>query len=285
MARAIDIYKYLQELSDKNEMKALLKVKNMQADVLIDLNSGNYNGVRMTIDVDNETFEIDTKYSWIFNQDNTNDWIYFDKSIRLALDRLIVKSFDYDDIDEDYFNQLSDDFDENLKNSYYKQSKKLSKRIINSLKAIMEAEYDKEMIRNFVKQFKKIKKQDGYNLKLNMDSCSIKLNTKKNILKVKDNYGFEKIININEEITGFNIQKLVEYIDIRLHRKDYNERMMELEDRILNEKSIYSSYEASPDSNEEMIEEREETSKSYLVKGENKDIVDSIEEENFNDKN
>lgn len=245
MTSAKEIENYLLVLSYENKMDEITKDHNLDCDVLLDLKTGNYKGVRFTIEREDDAFEVDTKNNWIVDKNNQNDLIYISKDLKFALEKFILNDFDYDDIDEDEFKNFENNSLKDLSKFHKKESKKIIERILNTLKAIKENDYDKNMVREFIKQFSKTKKVKGYNLKLKTDFYQVKINTKKNTMKFKDSYGFEKRVDIGQEIPDFDFQKLVDYIEKLQKRQDYSQRMMDAEDMAFNEESLVRNLDDS----------------------------------------
>ncbi|MDY3006827.1 hypothetical protein HV819_05270 [Anaerococcus sp. AGMB00486] len=230
MNKVLEVKNKIKEITDKNQISTIFKDKKTSVDLLIDYKSGEYSGLRISKELEGESIEIDTKYSWIINNDKPSDWVELDQNSKNAIDAYAISHFDYDDIDEDDFKNLNKYLEKDLSNEYKENSKKILKKIKSELEIIRDGNYPNDLIKLFTNKFEKIKKNNGYNLKYIDDSIYIKINTKKENIKVKNNYSYEKKIDINNLVKGFDISKIEEYLEQKRKKKEYNDKMMDFDD-------------------------------------------------------
>lgn len=259
MNKALEVKNKVKEITDKNEIKSLFKDKKTSIDLLIDFKSGEYSGPRISKDLEGENIEIDTKYSWIINNDKPSDWVELDQKSKNAIDAYAISHFDYDDIDEDDFKNLNKHLEKDLSKEYKEDSKNILEHIKGELESIRDEDYPNDMIKVFTNKFEKIKKKNGYNLKHIDDSIYIKINTKKENIKIKNNYSYDKKIDINDLVKDFDLSKIVDYLEQKRKKKEYNDRMMDIEDSF-DRTSIHASTSTISSDKRDIEQDRKERS-------------------------
>lgn len=257
MNKANEFKDKLREICDKNQIKTLFKDKKTSVDILIDFKSGNYTGIRLSKDIDGENIEIDSKYSWIINKDRPSEWVELDPKVKNALDYYAISHFDYDDIDEDDFKDLNKNLEKNLVKEYQEKCKNALALVADEMQKIKDQDYERSLIKDFVNKFDQIRKKDSYTLKYKDNSVNIKINTKKESIKIKNNYSYDKKLKIKELVKGFDIGKIESFLNEKRKRKEYNNKMMEIEDSY-ERSSVHASVESLPDDKRDIDKDRNE---------------------------
>lgn len=230
MNKASEVKNKLKKITDKNQIRNMFKDKGSVIDLLLDFKSGEYRGVRIERKFDGEHIEVDTSNSWIINKDEPSEWAKLDKAMKNALDSYTLAHFDYDDIDKEDFKSLNKGIKKDLDDEYKKSSKDILEKIRKDLEEIKNKDYSRDLIKKFVKKFDKVRKKNSYNLFYSEDFVDVKISSKKEYIKIKNHYSYEKKISMDDFVEGFDLRKIESYLEERRKKKEYNDKMMAIED-------------------------------------------------------
>lgn len=224
-----DINYYLRDLVDNSKINKLLADDETDISLILDLYTADYKGSRIKFHYKNREVYVDTEGRKIVAYNGKKTVENLDDITALSLDNEILRLFNIYKLDEDHFEELSENFQTEIKNEYNHESKKLKDYLIEYLKDIKENDYDEKLIGSLINKSTFNKKDDHFVLHRDINGSTIKYNSSKNKFTIKNNYSFKEKFKADEIIKDFDIAKFNQVAESISQRKIYEKKRIEID--------------------------------------------------------
>lgn len=231
MNKANSIKKKLNRLSNENKIQTLFFDEESDVLIILDLETIEYKGVYLKYDDEGSVVEINTATNSLkVNDDGDVSRTKIDPLIRKSMDKVAVSKFNVKKVDEDYFTDLEDIFNDDIETIQDEETNEIYKAVKETIKEIHDKAYDKDFITNQVKKFDIIEKKDHFNLERYVGASKIKYNSAKNKITVRNNYNFKEKFTFTDVVNEFNTAVFLEVIRDYYRKIEFDKRKLSLDD-------------------------------------------------------
>ena len=257
MNKANSIKKKLNRLSNENKIQTLFFDEESDVLIILDLETVEYKGVYLKYDDEGSVIEINTATNSLkVNDDGYVSRTKIDPLIRKSLDKVAVSKFNVKKVDEDYFTDLEDIFNDDIETIQDEETHEIYKTVKDTIKEIHDKAYDKDFITNQVKKFDIIEKKDHFNLERYVGASKIKYNSAKNKITVRNNYNFKEKFTFTDVVADFNTAVFLEVIREYYRKKEFDRRRLSLDDAFIDGYPVFTHTAALGDKDKNYDDEK-----------------------------
>ncbi|MFO3717637.1 hypothetical protein AB9Q04_04615 [Anaerococcus sp. ENR1011] len=241
MNKANSIKKKLNRLSNENKIQTLFFDEESDVLIILDLETIEYKGVYLKYEYEGSVIELNTATNSLkVNDDGDVSRTKIDPLIRKSLDKVAVSKFNVKKVDEDYFTDLEDIFNDDIETIQDEETNEIYKTVKDTIKEIHDKSYDKDFITNQVKKFDIIEKKDHFNLERYVGASKIKYNSAKNKITVRNNYNFKEKFTFTDVVADFNTAVFLEVIREYYRKKEFDKRRLSLDDAFIDGYPVFT---------------------------------------------
>lgn len=257
MNKANSIKKKLNRLSNENKIQTLFFDEESDVLIILDLETIEYKGVYLKYEYEGSVIELNTATNSLkVNDDGDVSRTKIDPLIRKSLDKVAVSKFNVKKVDEDYFADLEDIFNDDIETIQDEETNEIYKTVKDTIKEIHDKAYDKDFITNQVKKFNIIEKKDYFNLERYVGSSKIKYNSAKNKITVRNNYNFKEKFTFIDVVADFNTAVFLEIIREYYRKKEFDKRRLSLDDAFIDGYPVFTHTAALGDKDKNYDDEK-----------------------------
>lgn len=241
MNKADNIKNRLDKLCNENKIQTLFFNEESEVLIILNLETVEYRGVYIKYEQEGSVIEINTATNSLKVNDNGGvSRTKIDPLIRKSLDKVTVSKFNVNKIDEDYFSDLENVFEDDIVQIQDEKTKKIYKKVKETLKEIHDKDYDKYFIIDQLKRFDFVDKKDHFNLERYIDSSKIKYNSLKNKITVRNDYNFKEKFSFTDVVNDFDTALFLEIIRKYYRKKEFDQRRMSLDDAFIDGYPVFT---------------------------------------------
>ena len=230
----------LEKLANDNKIQGLFLDDESEVSIILDLETIEYKGVYLKYKEDDIIIEINTAISSLKIKDGTDvKREKLDSLVRAHIDKVAVGKFNINKLDEDYFNDIEDRYEEKIAELNNKKTQKIYEDIESGLIDIAKSDYDYNLIKDSIKGYDIKEKSAHYILEKQIVNSKIKYNINKSKISIKNICDFKEKINLND-FENFDQDRLIEAIKEIKRKRDYHKKRLEYDDDDIDEE--YPSY-------------------------------------------
>ncbi|WP_394011200.1 hypothetical protein [Anaerococcus cruorum] len=257
MNKANSIKKKLNRLSNENKIQTLFFDEESDVLIILDLETIEYKGVYLKYEYEGSVIELNTATNSLkVNDDGDVSRTKIDPLIRKSLDKVAVSKFNVKKVDEDYFTDLEDIFNDDIETIQDEETNEIYKTVKDTIKEIHDKAYDKDFITNQVKKFDIIEKKDHFNLERYVGASKIKYNSAKNKITVRNNYNFKEKFTFTDVVADFNTAVFLEVIREYYRKKEFDKRRLSLDDAFIDGYPVFTHTAALGDKDKNYDDEK-----------------------------
>lgn len=257
MNKANSIKKKLNRLSNENKIQTLFFDEESDVLIILDLETIEYKGVYLKYEYEGSVIELNTATNSLkVNDDGDVSRTKIDPLIRKSLDKVAVSKFNVKKVDEDYFTDLEDIFNDDIETIQDEETNEIYKAVKDTIKEIHDKAYDKDFITNQVKKFDIIEKKDHFNLERYVGASKIKYNSAKNKITVRNNYNFKEKFTFTDVVADFNTAVFLEVIREYYRKKEFDKRRLSLDDAFIDGYPVFTHTAALGDKDKNYDDEK-----------------------------
>ena len=257
MNKASSIKKKLNRLSNENKIQTLFFDEESDVLIILDLETIEYKGVYLKYEYEGSVIELNTATNSLkVNDDGDISRTKIDPLIRKSLDKVAVSKFNVKKVDEDYFTDLEDIFNDDIETIQDEETNEIYKTVKDTIKEIHGKAYDKDFITNQVKKFDIIEKKDHFNLERYVGASKIKYNSAKNKISVRNNYNFKEKFTFTDVVADFNTAVFLEIIREYYRKKEFDRRRLSLDDAFIDGYPVFTHTAALGDKDKNYDDEK-----------------------------
>mgnify|MGYP006908186699 CR=1 FL=1 len=257
MNKANSIKKKLNRLSNENKIQTLFFDEESDVLIILDLETIEYKGVYIKYEYEGSVIELNTATNSLkVNDDGDVSRTKIDPLIRKSLDKVAVSKFNVKKVDEDYFTDLEDIFNDDIETIQDEETNEIYKTVKDTIKEIHDKAYDKDFITNQVKKFDIIEKKDHFNLERYVGASKIKYNSAKNKITVRNNYNFKEKFTFTDVVADFNTAVFLEVIREYYRKKEFDRRRLSLDDAFIDGYPVFTHTAALGDKDKNYDDEK-----------------------------
>lgn len=257
MNKANSIKKKLNRLSNENKIQTLFFDEESDVLIILDLETIEYKGVYLKYEYEGSVIELNTATNSLkVNDDGDVSRTKIDPLIRKSLDKVAVSKFNVKKVDEDYFTDLEDIFNDDIETIQDEETNEIYKTVKDTIKEIHDKAYDKDFITNQFKKFDIIEKKDHFNLERYVGASKIKYNSAKNKITVRNNYNFKEKFTFTDVVADFNTAVFLEVIREYYRKKEFDKRRLSLDDAFIDGYPVFTHTAALGDKDKNYDDEK-----------------------------
>lgn len=257
MNKANSIKKKLNRLSNENKIQTLFFDEESDVLIILDLETIEYKGVYLKYEYEGSVIELNTATNSLkVNDDGDVSRTKIDPLIRKSLDKVAVSKFNVKKVDEDYFTDLEDIFNDDIETIQDEETNEIYKTVKDTIKEIHDKAYDKDFITNQVKKYDIIEKKDHFNLERYVGASKIKYNSAKNKITVRNNYNFKEKFTFTDVVADFNTAVFLEIIREYYRKKEFDKRRLSLDDAFIDGYPVFTHTAALGDKDKNYDDEK-----------------------------
>ncbi|WP_394018775.1 hypothetical protein [Anaerococcus cruorum] len=257
MNKANSIKKKLNRLSNENKIQTLFFDEESDVLIILDLETIEYKGVYLKYEYEGSVIELNTATNSLkVNDDGDVSRTKIDPLIRKSLDKVAVSKFNVKKVDEDYFTDLEDIFNDDIETIQDEETNEIYKTVKDTIKEIHDKSYDKDFITNQVKKFDIIEKKDHFNLERYVGASKIKYNSAKNKITVRNNYNFKEKFTFTDVVADFNTAVFLEVIREYYRKREFDKRRLSLDDAFIDGYPVFTHTAALGDKDKNYDDEK-----------------------------